>query len=151
VLRVMQRECNTLSPTIRQAWDTGNLRTLTKNSPARATGAHISIIGHITKVELTKHLRDTEAFNGFANRFLWLCVRRARLLPNGGQALDLSALGTRLNHAIASARNVGAMKRSSLASKLWCDIYPVLTREQPGLCGAVTSRAEAQVLRLSLI
>jgi len=37
-LKVMQREGNTLSPVIRSAWDSGNLRSLTKNSPAVATG-----------------------------------------------------------------------------------------------------------------
>jgi hypothetical protein len=37
---------------IREAWDTGTLTTLTKNSPLCATGAHISIIAHITEEEL---------------------------------------------------------------------------------------------------
>jgi hypothetical protein len=39
VLRVISRETNTLSALIRQAWDRGNLRTLTKNTPAVATNA----------------------------------------------------------------------------------------------------------------
>ncbi len=49
----MAREGNTLSAIIRQAWDTGNLQVKTRNNPNRATGAHISIIGHITKDELS--------------------------------------------------------------------------------------------------
>jgi hypothetical protein len=49
VLSVAEREANTLSAIIRQAWDTGNLRILTKKQPAQSTEAHISIIGHITK------------------------------------------------------------------------------------------------------
>jgi hypothetical protein len=49
VLRIIGREVSTLSATIRQAWDSGELRILTKNSPAKATGAHISIVGHITR------------------------------------------------------------------------------------------------------
>jgi hypothetical protein len=44
-LRVMQREGNILSRILRDGWDRGNLATLTKNSPARATGACISITG----------------------------------------------------------------------------------------------------------
>src|SRR5262249_42844583 len=40
VLRVARREGNTLSATLREAWDSDNLRTMTKNSPLRATGAH---------------------------------------------------------------------------------------------------------------
>ncbi len=53
-LRVLSREGNTLSPVIRQAWDQGNLRSMTKNSPACATGALISIIGHVTADELRR-------------------------------------------------------------------------------------------------
>lgn len=151
VLRVMQREGNSLSPTIRQSWDTGNLRTLVKNSPARATGAHISIIGHITRQELSRYLRDTEMFNGFANRFLWLCVRRSKQLPDGGRGIDLSPVGTRLAFALASARNVGTMQRTPAAGRLWRDAYESLTAERSGLHGAVTARSEAQVLRLSMI
>jgi hypothetical protein len=50
-LRVMQREGNILSRVLRDGWDRGNLATLTKNSPARATGSLISVIGHITATE----------------------------------------------------------------------------------------------------
>lgn len=151
VLRVLQREGNSLSPVIRQSWDTGNLRTLTKNNPARATNAHVSISAHITRPELLKCLKDTEVLNGFGNRFLWLLVRRSQLLPFGGQSLDLSVLGARLNYAIASARNVGPMRRTPAASKLWAEAYPRLTADRPGLYGAVTGRAEAQTLRLSMM
>src|SRR3712207_8613758 len=51
---------NTLSPVVRDAWDTGTLRNMTKNSPATATGAHVSIISHITIDELQRELSDTE-------------------------------------------------------------------------------------------
>ena len=49
VLMVSEREGNTLSAVIRQAWDEGILRTLTKKQAARSTDNHIGIIGHITK------------------------------------------------------------------------------------------------------
>jgi hypothetical protein len=55
VLKTIRREGNTLSPVIRQVWDDGPLQTLTKNSPMRVTESHISIIGHITMVELLRH------------------------------------------------------------------------------------------------
>jgi hypothetical protein len=51
-LRVLSREGNTLSPVIRQAWDQGDLRSMSKNSSACATGALISMIGHVTADEL---------------------------------------------------------------------------------------------------
>jgi hypothetical protein len=75
-LRVMQREGNILSRVLRDAWDRGDLATMTKNSPARATGAGISIVGHITAAELRECLDRTDMANGFANRFLFACVRR---------------------------------------------------------------------------
>ena len=81
VLRGLKREGNTLSPIIRQAWDEGNIKALTKNSPAQATDAHISIIGHITKDELKARLSQTNMANGFANRFLFVGVERSKELP----------------------------------------------------------------------
>src|SRR5207245_7846303 len=75
-LRVLSREGNTLSATLRNGWDDGRLATMTKNSPATATGAHISIIGHITADEMRRHLDSTEAANGFPKRFLWVSDTR---------------------------------------------------------------------------
>ena len=83
MLKVMGREGNSLSGVIRQAYDHGNLSTLTKNSPLKATRAHFSIIGHTTKEELSRYLDATEQGNGFANRFLWMMVTRSKLLPDG--------------------------------------------------------------------
>lgn len=102
VLKVIRREGNTLSAVMRSAWDTGSLSTLTKNSPANATGAHVSIVGHITRTELLRHLDATEYANGFGNRILWVCARRSKLLPKGG-SLDEAALAPilqRLDKAI---------------------------------------------------
>jgi hypothetical protein len=51
VLAVIKRDGYTLSPILRDAWDRGQLAILTKNSPARATRAHISIVAHITAAD----------------------------------------------------------------------------------------------------
>jgi hypothetical protein len=155
-LRVMRRETNTLSPVIRNAWDTGALRILTKNSPAVATDAHISIIGHITKDELIRHLDRTEMANGFANRFLWVCAQRSKCLPEGGRIdastlSSLSSLSSRLRGALDAGLRIGEMRRSEAARELWHEVYPALSEGGLGLFGAITSRAEAQVMRLSCI
>ena len=68
-LKLMSREGNILSTVVRQAWDSGNLRMITKNSPAQATGVHVSILGHITQAEVRRHLNETELANGFAIDF----------------------------------------------------------------------------------
>jgi hypothetical protein len=152
-LRVMGREGNTLSPVLRKAWDGHRLTTLTKNSPACATGAHISIIGHITVDELRRYLDRTECGNGFANRFLYLCVKRARCLPDGGNLSEdsLKALACRLAEEIECARTIERVTMNDEASIIWHAVYPELSEGLPGLLGAVTSRAEAQVLRLALL
>ncbi len=85
-LTVQAREGNTLSSILRKAWDSDTLQSLTKRSPARATGAHVSVIGHITSEELSRKLCDVDAANGYANRFLWACSRRSKSLPHGGQS-----------------------------------------------------------------
>jgi len=152
VLRRMPQQGNTLSAVIRQAWDDGNLRTMTVN-PKRATDAHISIIGHITQDELKKNLDETETGNGFANRFLWVFVRRSKLLPDGGnlQDSDLNFEVRDLRRAVEFARTVGAMKRDAAAHALWYEVYERLSDGQAGLLGSVTSRAEAQVMRLACL
>ncbi len=152
-LKVMERETNTLSPIIRQAWDSGSLKTLTKNSPAKATGAHISIIGHITRDELRRLLNQTEAANGFANRFDWLAVKRSKCLPEGGRidAVNFNDVVMRLKSAIEFASNAGELKRNEETRQLWHCIYPELSEGKPGMLGAVTGRAEAQVMRLSAL
>jgi hypothetical protein len=150
-LKVMKREGNTLSPVIRQAWDSGSLAVLTKNHSARATDAHVAILGHITRPELTRCLDDSDCWNGFANRILWALVRRSKLLPEGGEAVDLSSFQQRLGAAVTAATAITRMSRSAEARALWHDLYPQLTAERHGLVGAVTGRGEAQTLRLSML
>jgi hypothetical protein len=152
-LSVMARQGNTLSATIRRAWDTGNLELLTKNNPARATGAHISIIGHITRDELLRSLTQTEQANGFGNRHLWLAVRRSKYLPEGGDLdnFHLMPLLEMLEQAVNFAREVDEMKRNDEARQLWHEVYEELSTGQPGMLGAVTSRAEAQTMRLACL
>jgi hypothetical protein len=152
-LKVMSREGNILSPILRQAWDTGNLHPLTKSNPIRATDAHLSIIGHITRDELLRHLDSTEQANGFANRFLWAMVRRSKKIanPTGTPDSVLNPLIIRLQKAIEVAGKVGEMHRDAEAEAFWVELYDELSEGQLGLFGAITARAEVQVMRLAAI
>jgi hypothetical protein len=151
VLKAAAREGNTVSDLLRRAWEHGDLRTMTKNSPAKATGAHVSVIGHITKPDLSRLLKESDALNGFGNRFLWLAVRRSKLLPEGGDlaGVNLSPLILRLRQALDFARTTTLLKRTEAARELWRTVYPVLTADRHGLVGAILNRAEAQVMRLA--
>lgn len=154
VLRQAARAGNTLSATIRSAWDSGNLRTLTKNDPVTATGAHICIVGHITADELRAELTATDRANGFANRFLFMCAKRSRALPHGGDQLPpdvLSDFARRIAEAAGKAIQIGAVGMTPAARDAWEAVYGPLSEGYPGLFGAVTGRAEAQCRRLALV
>ena len=153
VLKVMGREGNTLSPVIRDLWDRGDVRTLSKNSPVRATGALVSILAHVTADELRRGLTGTEIANGFANRFLFVCARRSKQLPEGGDLSDdeLRPLADRLRDALRLAGVQGRLERDVDARSHWADVYGELSEGRPGLLGAATSRAEAQVGRLAVL
>ncbi len=152
-LKVMAREGNTLSAVVRNSWDTGNLRNLTKNSPAKSTDAHVGIIGHITKTELLRHLDATEFANGFANRFLYVCVRRSKVLPFGGNLDDeaLKTLGRELSRVLSTVKTYERVTMSAETREVWAAIYSDLSDAKPGLFGSLIARSEAQVLRLALL
>jgi len=147
VLQVMQREKNTLSALVRKAWD-GNrtLRTMTRNSPLKATDGHISLIGHTTRDDLARNLDRCDVANGFANRFLFVCVKRSKLLPHGGALPDsaLESLKQEITSALSFARFQDRVVRDSETNGLWESVYPALTADGHGMAGALLARAEAQ-------
>jgi hypothetical protein len=154
VLRAASREGSTLSAVLRQAWDGDALAVLTRKDPLRSPPAHLSIAAHVTVEELRATLNDVEAANGFANRFLFVLVRRSKLLPHGGNPPDdlVLELGNRVGAAIDRARKtVGAMTRTLEADAIWERAYRGWAENAPpGLVGALTARPEAQTLRLSV-
>jgi hypothetical protein len=153
VLKATNREISTLSPTLRSAWDGRPLALLTRTAPARATDAHISIIGHITATELQQHTTRIELANGFLNRFLLVAVRRMRLLPEGGNPDPLkgSGLVRYLASVLKHAQTTGRVTLNPAARELWWHAYPQLTQPGDGLAGAICARAEAHTIRLALI
>jgi hypothetical protein len=134
VLERMGREGNTLSTILRQAWDGDEvLDTLVKTSQAKATGAHISVIGHITADELRRKLTATEQTNGFANRFLWICAKRSKLLPLGGDIakVDWQPMLGRLADALKYGATTGLIDFDAEAQEIWIPAYRSLTEGPP--------------------
>jgi hypothetical protein len=153
-LLAMSRVGNTLSPTLRNLWDRGDVGTMTKHDPSRTTGAHVSILGHITALELRRELTTTDAANGFANRFLFVCARRANVLPFGGNLDDaeLERLGRLTADALEHAQGCVALRMTAAGARAWEIAYRgPLAVAHPGLLGSVTSRSEAQTLRLAVV
>jgi hypothetical protein len=153
VLKAASREISTLSPTLRSAWDGRPLAVLTRTAPARATAAHVAIIGHITHTELRRYASAIEIANGLLNRFLLLCVRRVRLLPEGGdpQPLKDTGLARYLQTVLKHAHTTGQVTLADDTRELWWQTYPQLTQPADGLTGQLTARAEAHTIRLALL
>jgi hypothetical protein len=154
VLRRMKREGNTLSELMRQVWDSGNLGTMTRNAPLRATNAHVSIITHVTPPDLQTYLSWEATMNGFANRFIFLATKRVRVLPSPGRPSDksLAEFAAKLARSIEFGTCVGEMRRSIEAEEAWKKIYERLTKPRTGRQhNALIARATPHVLRLSMI
>jgi hypothetical protein len=154
VLTVMRRQGNTLASVLRLGWDSRKLQTLTKHNAETATGAHVSVIGHITIEELRFLLDRVAIANGLANRFLILLAKRSNLLPfpecldpiiAQGFADRIKTLLTTMDWRRAE------VLFSAAARELWIAEYPSLSAPQPGLYGFAIGRAEAQTLRLAMI
>jgi len=98
-------------------------------------------------------LDETEYANGFANRLLFVCVKRARLLPFGGKPIVWDNLAGRIRQIVQIIRSCGdaAIGFDAEAEEMWPAAYARLSDGRPGLFGAVTARAEAYVVRLALI
>ena len=151
----MERQGNTLSSQLRQLWDAPPVcQTLTRANPVKATGAHVSIIGHVTAEELRRYLTQTEMANGLGNRFLWLAVKRSKCLPEGG-ALEQGTLNDLADQFADAAQFAADLRNpvsfSAKARERWHEVYEDLSEGRPGLSGAMTGRAEAQVRRLATI
>src|SRR5262249_26546163 len=142
VLQAAEREGNTLSSVMRQAWDSGKLGNLTRNSPHAATGAHIAIIGHVTRRELDRFLTDTNIANGFANRFLWICVKRSQLLPEGGELhhVDLAPISRHLAAIVDKGRRIEEMSRSWDLREQWAAFYAKCAQGATSMFDVATSR-----------
>lgn len=154
VLARQGRDASVLSATLRELWDEGNARVMNrKHNALSTTGAHVSLVGHITPEELMQRISETDLGNGYANRFLFAYVRRSKDLPDGGNLSEreVNDLAMKIQAAKKFAESVAEMKRDDEAKKLWHDSYARLLADKGGVFGKVVARARAQVLRLSCI
>ncbi len=146
VLNVMKRDGNTLSATVRDAWDGKRLQTLARQNHDIATDAHIAIQGHITSEELKSKLTKDDSYNGFANRFLWVMAKRSKSLPRGGNVdeVALNGLAARIRCVVFWATNVEFVDMDEETKHLWDGRYEELMQGSSGLFGALTDRNTAQ-------
>lgn len=157
-LQAARREGNTLSEFIRNAYDMGRYETwspLVKNNRDKATGAHISIIGHITDAELKAKLNSVDIMNGFANRFMWFLVKRSKFIPipkdRSSLQHSINEMGRQLAKLIEFASQPREMRFDPVAAQLWEQIYIELGQEEANsILDVLMSRADSNMLRLAI-
>lgn len=153
VLEKMRRKGSVLSETIRDAWDSGDLRSLARHSPLRATGAHICILANATPEELEAKLGRSDVTNGFVNRFLFVAVKAGAPLPFGSEPTEgeIGLVAERIIQAVVRARLIRQVGFSSDAREYWPEIYRRLRADIPtGPLGHYVARADTHILRLAL-
>jgi hypothetical protein len=175
-LAAMQRDGNKLSETIRDAFDSNDLRSMTKRDKTSASNPHISIIGNITPQELSMQMKTVNMFNGFANRFLWAASERSKTLPEDGdweklersaafgdlvkQFRDVYETTTVANDPYdigGGSKVTGEIALSDEAQEIWGrngddgGMYANLEIEKHGMHEIITQRAPVMVLRLALV
>lgn len=153
LLAKMNREGSTLSQALRNGWDDailGNFRSRVQQSIERH---HMGLIGHITEADLVRHLTSTETANGFANRILFVAVRRPRILPFPEPPAKLAERYlNKLHRAVGRADEHRVLAWSASGRERWEAFYTVeAARPRVGLLGAVTGRHEVQALRIALV
>ncbi|MBA3262347.1 MAG: DUF3987 domain-containing protein [Thermoleophilaceae bacterium] len=152
VLRVCKREGQITSEVLRRAFD-GDVLEVMRRKASKASEAHVSVVAHITPEELRRELTDTTAANGFGNRFLFACVQRSKYLPRTAGVYDQTLIGEipAITEAIRLAGDRGRVDFDDEAGQLFDSQYRRLVDRPAGLLGAITGRAEAQVVRLALV
>jgi hypothetical protein len=158
VLAVAGREGSSASSVLRAAWDFQRLEHRIRKQVYEAPPAPVSMLAHITADELRdgRHgLRIVDIMNGFGNRVAWVHVDRRQIIPDLEPMPDATRNGlvAALRAALGDARHAGIVRRSPKATELWRDLYARMAADNPDspIVGALTARAEAQVLRFSLI
>ena len=154
VLNVKRRDGNTLSPTLRDAWDgspLGVMRARTGKA-IRATDTHISFIGHITLDEILSFFSIVDAHNGFYNRILWFHSAPTAKHPDGGKIwrTRIAQFFPDLQKALTTAGRTSEVTMDRDAKLLWHEIYCGIDDEESGHIPAMLSRTAPQILRLAM-
>jgi hypothetical protein len=156
VLTVCCRQGNNLSSELRKAWDSKTLSTIAKAyGQLICRHPHISMVGHITRMELATKFKPVDIANGFANRLLWVAARRERIIarPKDCQPI-IDQFADRLKSVFNRAKNCGQMDWvNEETGKAYDLIYENELSMECGetLLGDLIARGAPHVIRLALI
>ncbi len=151
VMANMGREGNILSQVMRQAFDSGDIATLTVD-PRRATGTHICFVVHTTEEDLEEYFTAIQMANGLGNRFLWFVVRSDKIMAKSVPIPDnvFQPFVDRLKKVVGMEER--HVPWSTGAANRWeKEVYASLREDKPGMAGQMLARGNAIVIRLALI
>lgn len=157
VMARMRRDGNTLSATLRAAWEGGNLSTLNVDARVARQG-HVGILAHITPGEFKAKVSSTDLAGGTYNRFLPIAVAQSKFLhlPVPPDAALIARLAGELADRLDHAYEFGPLALSEPARDTWAELYLEFAGHGDGPGGQAvaqvaefTSRAPAQCLRVA--
>ncbi|MGZ3140567.1 DUF3987 domain-containing protein [Lentzea chajnantorensis] len=153
VMARMKREGNTLSATLRAAWEGGNLSTL--NVDARmARQSHLGIVAHITPGEFTAKVSASDLAGGTYNRFLPVAVAASKFFPAAPDTTLLGELAASFGDRLRSASQLGALGCTDAAELEWKRLQLEFTghlgRDRPQVDEFI-SRAGVTCLRIAAL
>ena len=177
MLTTAARDSSILSQVMRRAFDGWPLERRTVAVQQKISDHHVSVLAHVTPVELRARLSTTEAANGFGNRFLWIYTGRTRIIPRPADPEDVcdprdvqlvreavawSGTTAAKKGSVAVNRRTSGVSSISLSKDLywtddareaWDEWYTSQESSRTGesLLDHVLSRASVHVLRLALV
>lgn len=161
LLNVAARPGNTLSSTLRKGWDGKDiLRVEGKISPSKATGAHISMIGHVTAAELLGCMSEVENKNGFSNRVLWIATRRTKEIPiplwiKWSQHPSVTSHLAKILETFGPGAGSRQLDWSKEGRTAWTNFYKskskVISDTSTGIVASIIARSHSHVMRLTML
>ncbi|GAA1984349.1 DUF3987 domain-containing protein [Amycolatopsis minnesotensis] len=124
VMERMKRDGNSLSATLRGAWEGGDLSTMAVTARI-APESHVGIIGHITPKEFRDKVRASDLAGGTYNRFLPIMVSRTQFLPGGQGAPDaiVKGIGAEMAERLDTGGQLGSLGFTQAGQALWRRLY----------------------------
>jgi hypothetical protein len=153
IFKSMRAEWNTVSQTLREAYDGGPL---SNERGDQALSVYVNnpyalaLLGDITGWELSEVIQGVDFANGSANRFIWCVSHRSKLIPRGGKLPDYSALAERLKRVIPTTP-LGELTFSESGGAAWDGWVYTLPLEDAGRLGSACGRMRANALRLAVL
>jgi hypothetical protein len=145
-----------LSQRLDEFWDHQPVvKTVTKTDPIKATGAHMSMIAHVTPSELQEVLRPREIRNGFGNRIVWVATKAIKPVANPKiiDWSDHSEIVNRLQEIMKQFHDPTEIDFSPRGFQVWQNWYNDYSKQKRFLKGShvkLLSRWKAHIMRIAM-